>query len=63
MANLAPGETVTLLVMRAGTQRKLQWKLGSREQTIFQVTDLPKVTAEQKAHRAAWLFDTNSTPK
>jgi predicted metalloprotease with PDZ domain len=63
MANLAPGETMTVLVMREGTQRKLQWKLASREQTIFQVADLPKVTAEQKAHRAAWLFDTNSTPK
>jgi predicted metalloprotease with PDZ domain len=63
MANLAPGETVTLLVIREGTQRKLQWKLGSREQTIFQVADLPEVTAEQKARRAAWLFDANSTPK
>jgi len=63
IANLAPGETVTLLVMREGKQRKLQWKLGSREQTIFQVADLPKVTAEQKARRAAWLFDSNSTPK
>jgi len=49
--------------MREGKQRKLQWKLGSREQTIFQVADLPKVTAEQKARRAAWLFDSNSTPK
>jgi predicted metalloprotease with PDZ domain len=63
IANLAPGETLTLLVIREGTQRKLQWKLGSREQTIFQVADLPKVTAEQKARRAAWLFDTNSAPK
>jgi len=57
MGNLAPGETLTLLVMREGAQHKLQWKLGSREQTIFQVADLPQVTAQQKARRAAWLFD------
>ena len=46
-----------LLVRRDGAQYKLEWKLGSREQTIFQLIDLPEVTAQQKARRAAWLFD------
>jgi len=57
MANLAPGGILNLIVRRAGAQYQLHWKLGGREQTIFQIMDLPEVTAQQKARRAAWLFD------
>jgi predicted metalloprotease with PDZ domain len=57
MANLAPAAMLRLLVRRDGAQYKLEWKLRSREQTIFQLLDLPEVTASQKARRAAWLFD------
>jgi predicted metalloprotease with PDZ domain len=57
MAELAPGEVLNLVVRREGAERRFQWKLGSREQTIYQITDLPEVTAEQKARRRAWLFD------
>jgi predicted metalloprotease with PDZ domain len=57
IAGFASGSNLTLLVRREGAQHRLQWKLGSREQTIFQLMDLPQVTAQQKGRRAAWLFD------
>jgi len=60
MANLAPGGMLNLIVRREGAQYQLQWKLGGREQTIFQIMDLPEVTAQQKARRAAWLFDNSA---
>ena len=59
MANMAPAAMLRLLVRRDGSQYKLEWKLGSREQTIFQLMDLPEVSAQQKARRAAWLFDSS----
>lgn len=61
IANLGPGATLHLVVRRDAAQYQLQWKLGSREQTIFQLRDLPSLTPQQKARRAAWLFDTEST--
>ncbi len=61
IANLGPGATLHLLVRRDAAQYQMQWKLGSREQTIFQLRDLPSLAPQQKARRAAWLFDTEST--
>jgi predicted metalloprotease with PDZ domain len=56
LSRLKPGEMVSLKVRsRRGQERELQWKVGSREQTSFQVKDLDTVSAEQQAHRAAWL--------
>ena len=57
IAELAPGEILSVVVQREGAERKLQWKLGKREQTVYQIADLPQVTSEQKARRKAWLFD------
>jgi len=57
MADLAPGTMLNLLVRRDNAEHKLQWKLGGRQQNIYQFTDLPQVTGEQKARRKAWLFD------
>jgi predicted metalloprotease with PDZ domain len=57
MANLAPAAMLRLLVRRDGAQYKLEWKLESREQSIFQLMDLPHITPQQRARRAAWLFD------
>ena len=57
IAELAPDTMLKLLVRREGVEHRLQWKLGKRQQLIYQLTDLPQVTAEQKARRQAWLFD------
>ncbi len=56
MARFDPGDTITLKVRsRRGGDRELKWKVGSREQTSYKITDLENVTAEQQARRAAWL--------
>ena len=53
---LAPGDTVILKVRaRRGGDRELKWKVGSREQTSYEIKNLENITAEQQARRAAWL--------
>jgi predicted metalloprotease with PDZ domain len=56
LSRLNPGDTLTVKVgtPRAG-ERGLKWKVGSREEISYEVMDLDSVTAEQRAHRAAWL--------
>jgi predicted metalloprotease with PDZ domain len=56
LARLRPGDTLRLKVRpRRGGERELTWKVGTREEISYQVKDLDQVTAEQHAHRAAWL--------
>ncbi len=56
LSRLKPGDTVSLKVRsRRGQERALQWKVGSREETSYQVKDLDTVSAEQRTHRTAWL--------
>lgn len=57
IAQLAPGASIKIKISRDGAQHELHWKLGSRKQTVFRLEDLPNLTAQQKARRAAWLFD------
>jgi predicted metalloprotease with PDZ domain len=60
LARLGPGTLLELKIRRDGVERQLQYKLGSRKQTVFQLQDVPNVTAEQEARRASWLFDSAS---
>jgi predicted metalloprotease with PDZ domain len=53
---LGPGVTLRVLIRRNGVQQKLQWTLGSRRQTVFQLQEVAGITPAQKARRAAWLF-------
>ena len=57
LAKLGPGTLLQLKIHRDGVERQFEYKLGSRKQTVFQLQDVPNVTAEQKARRASWLFD------
>jgi predicted metalloprotease with PDZ domain len=57
LADLSPGSTLRLLVRRDEGEFRLQWKVGSRSMTVFQLKDVPNITPEQKARRASWLFD------
>ena len=57
IAKAGPGEMLRLSVRREGVEHILEWKLASRTQSVFQVKDLPGVTAQQRQRRAAWLFD------
>ena len=56
LENLTPGDVVTVKIRpRRGAERELKWKLGSREEVSYELNDLGKVTAEERARRAAWL--------
>ncbi len=56
LARLNPGDTLTLKARgRRGGERELKWKVGSRQEIFYEVSDLEQVTAEERARRAAWL--------
>jgi predicted metalloprotease with PDZ domain len=56
MAQLKPGDKLGLKVRgRRGGERELKWKVGSREEISYELKDVERVTAEQRARRAAWL--------
>jgi predicted metalloprotease with PDZ domain len=56
LARLVPGDTITVKVRgRRGAEREVKWKMGSHEQTSYELKDMESVTAEQRARRAAWL--------
>jgi predicted metalloprotease with PDZ domain len=64
MAQLTPGDTIALKVRaRRGGERDLKWKVGSREEKSYELKDIEKVTAEQRARRAAWLKGEADTPQ
>jgi predicted metalloprotease with PDZ domain len=56
LARLNPGHTLTVKVRsRRGADRELKWKVGSRQEISYQITDLDQVTVDQRARRLAWL--------
>jgi predicted metalloprotease with PDZ domain len=56
LARLAPGDVLTVKVRgRRGAERELKWKVGSRQEMVYQVKDLANVNAEQRSRRALWL--------
>ncbi|MGB2602636.1 MAG: PDZ domain-containing protein, partial [Candidatus Sulfotelmatobacter sp.] len=56
VARLIPGDSIDVKVRRQrGGERELKWKVGSREETSYDLKDMENVTTEQRAHRAAWL--------
>jgi len=54
---IGPGGLLRLRISREGSERELQWTLGSSKQKTYHLEDVPDITAEQKKHRALWLFD------
>ena len=61
-ADVRPGDTLRLRVRNSAGERELHWKLGSRQEIELELTDLDKITPEQKARRAAWLKGESQAP-
>ena len=55
IAQVRPGETIRLRVKDRSGERELHWKVDKREDYAFELVDLPHLSREQKARRAAWL--------
>lgn len=53
---LKPGDTIDVKVRsRRGGEGELKWKVGARQEVVYQVKDLEQVAPEQRARRIAWL--------
>ena len=56
LSRVNPGDQLTIKVRsRRGGERELKWKVGSRQETLYQLKDLDTVTLEQHTRRSAWL--------
>jgi predicted metalloprotease with PDZ domain len=49
------GQNLKLGIRRDGKERELDWKLGSREETIYRIVDGGSPTSEQLKVRDGWL--------
>jgi predicted metalloprotease with PDZ domain len=49
------GDTLSVRVRGPSGERDLHWKLGSREQTEFELKDVDPITPRQRDRRVAWL--------
>jgi predicted metalloprotease with PDZ domain len=55
LSELRIGDTLRLRVRNAAGERKLHWRVSSREEVEFELKDVDQVTPQQKARRIAWL--------
>jgi predicted metalloprotease with PDZ domain len=55
LANMMPGAAVRLQLQNRRGTREVELKLGRRSETTYELDNLATVTAEQRAHRAAWI--------
>jgi len=55
LSQMRPGTTVRLSIQSRKGKREVSLRLGSRAELIYELQDLPAVTSEQRAHRAAWI--------
>ncbi len=55
LARMIPNETIKLRIARAGKEHGLKFKVGARQEQQTVLVDLASITAEQRAHRAAWI--------
>ncbi len=55
LARMMPDQTVKLRISRSGKERNLKFKVGARQEQQAVLADVVGITAEQRAHRAAWI--------
>src|SRR5205814_10354882 len=55
LARMRPGDMLKLRVTGRRGSRKVEFKLGGREEIDYRVADMDNVTTMQRARRSAWL--------
>jgi predicted metalloprotease with PDZ domain len=55
LARMSPGTLVHFELENRRGKRQVEIRLTERQEKYFELRDLPTVTAEQRAHRAAWV--------
>jgi predicted metalloprotease with PDZ domain len=64
ITRLNPGDTITVKIRaRRGGDRELRWKVGSHEETSYDLGDLENITPQQRVRRAAWLKGEAESPQ
>ena len=61
LARMRVGSTVKITVANRRGQRTVKLKLTARQEQMYILQDVPAVTAEQRAHRAAWIHGDDET--
>jgi predicted metalloprotease with PDZ domain len=55
LAGVLPGDKLKIRVQNRDGEREMSWKLDGRKESQFQLQDVPSISPEQSARRAAWL--------
>ena len=55
LAQMNPGDTLSIKIRSPGGERELHWKMAGRQEVSYQLKDLDGITPAQSVHRAAWL--------
>ena len=55
LARIRPGATVKIRLSNRRGQRTIKLKLTGNQQQMYLLQDTPSVSAEQRAHRVAWI--------
>ena len=55
LAQMNPGDILSIKIRSPGGQGELHWKMAGRQEVSYQLKDLDGITPAQSAHRAAWL--------
>ena len=61
LSRLRAGTTVKLTLANRRGQHTVKLKLKSHEEQMYILQDVPSLTAEQRAHRAAWIHGDDET--
>jgi predicted metalloprotease with PDZ domain len=61
LARMRAGTTVKITLANRRGQRTVKLKLTAREEQMYILQDVPAVTAEQRAHRVAWIHGDDET--
>jgi predicted metalloprotease with PDZ domain len=56
LAGLHTGDTASVKIRnRGGAEVELKWKVGTREESVYELKDAEDLNADQRARRVAWL--------
>jgi predicted metalloprotease with PDZ domain len=61
LSRMQPGSIVHLQLENRRNKREIDLRLGARQVQYYELKDLPTVTPEQLAHRAAWIHGDDET--
>jgi predicted metalloprotease with PDZ domain len=61
LARMSPGTLVHFELENRRGKRQVEIRLTERQEKYYELRDLPTVTAEQRAHRAAWVRGDDET--